>query len=90
MNQSEAETRYAEALKGLARARTMSAMAGFMAWYTENAEKVQECAARLTGTDEANMIRSILEEGMLNVTTYKEIGEEHEKSEKDALWEGAE
>ncbi len=90
MNQESAEARYAEALKGLARARTVSAMTGFMSWYMENADKVQECAARLTGTDESNMIRSILEEGMLNVTTYREMGEEHEKSEKDALWEGAE
>ena len=77
-------------------AATASAVSAFLAWYADHAEEV----AMVTGSlhkpyDTHVTVKEILDQGLRELQAavdyfdhVEHAGEEYEKSEKDALWEG--
>ena len=77
-------------------AATASAVSAFLSWYVDNAEKVAIVTGSLHKPYDTHVtIKEILDQGLRELQAavdyfdhVEHAGEEYEKSEKDALWEG--
>ena len=77
-------------------AATASAVSAFLSWYIDHAEEVGRITGELHKPYETHVtVKEILDQGLRELQAavdyfdhVEHVGEEYEKSEKDALWEG--